>query len=129
MKESDFNGMDESGFIDFKLDFTSDSKSDISVPKIGMGMGLGLLSNPNSAFGSTRAFEMAAHECSRGLYGGATGEGIIGGGGGGGSCRITVSDRGIKKGRKKLESMEMDIQASAKLGKCNCEEERRRVNV
>lgn len=104
LKESDFNGMDESGFIDFKLDFTSDSKSDISVPKIGMGMGLGLLSNPNSAFGSTRAFEMAAHECSRGLYGGGTGEGIIGGGGGGGSCRITVSDRGIKKGRKSLKA-------------------------
>ncbi|XP_038892601.1 uncharacterized protein LOC120081636 [Benincasa hispida] len=104
LKESDFNGMDESGFIDFKLDFTSESKSDISVPKMGMGMGLGLLSNPNSAFGSTRAFEMAAHDCSRGLYGGAAGEGIIGGGGGGGSCRITVSDRGIKKGRKSLKA-------------------------
>lgn len=106
LKESDFNGMDESGFIDFKLDFTSESKQDISVPKMGFGMGLGLLSNPNSTFGSTRAFDMAAHECSRGLYCGTAGEGIIGNGagGGGGSCRITVSDRGIKKGRKSLKA-------------------------
>ncbi|XP_022968516.1 uncharacterized protein LOC111467725 isoform X2 [Cucurbita maxima] len=101
LKESDFNGTDESGFIDFKLDFTSETKPEYSVPKTGIGagggLGLGALSNPNSSFRSTRGFDTAAaaaHECSRGLSNG-----------GGGSCRITVSDRGIKKGRKSLKAL------------------------
>uniref|UniRef100_A0A5B6Z4U4 Uncharacterized protein n=1 Tax=Davidia involucrata TaxID=16924 RepID=A0A5B6Z4U4_DAVIN len=74
VKESDFNGMDDSGFIDLKLDLSTESKPEYSAPKMSD------LSDSN--FGSLRGGTgLGHHEC-------------------GGSCRITVNDTGIKKGRK-----------------------------
>ncbi|KAA8529241.1 hypothetical protein F0562_033960 [Nyssa sinensis] len=90
VKESDFNDMDESGFIDLKLDLSSESKPEFSVSK---------MSNlSESDFDSLRGVtSVGLHEC-----GGSFGS-VIGGDGvysRGSSCRITVNDRGIKKGRK-----------------------------
>ncbi|XP_065851906.1 uncharacterized protein [Euphorbia lathyris] len=80
VKEGNFTTMDdESGFIDLKFDFPSESKSEMPATLYS-----------NSAFGSMRS----------------GGDFVIGGGGdqNGGSCRITVSDRGIKRSRKSFKS-------------------------
>ncbi|KAH7515385.1 uncharacterized protein LOC107428255 [Ziziphus jujuba] len=102
LKESDFNGMDESGFIDLKLDYSAESKPDLSAAKMG------ILSHSESAFGSMRGGEFVAQECGGGGGGGGgggpfgsfVGDEIFGNGG---SCRITVNDRGIKKGRRSMK--------------------------
>ncbi|KAL3510917.1 hypothetical protein ACH5RR_030318 [Cinchona calisaya] len=60
VKESDFSAMDDSAFIDLKLDLSSDSKPELPAMRIS-----------NDA---------SDHFCN------------------GGSCRITVNDRGLKRG-------------------------------
>ncbi|KAF3430978.1 hypothetical protein FNV43_RR25708 [Rhamnella rubrinervis] len=94
LKESDFNGMDDSGFIDLKLDYSAESKQpDFSASKMRIS------SDSESAFGSMRGGEFAGHEYG-GHYGSLMSDGVFGNGG---SCRITVNDRGIKKGRRSLK--------------------------
>ncbi|KAK7309957.1 hypothetical protein RJT34_07115 [Clitoria ternatea] len=96
LRESDFKGMDESSFIDLKLDYSSESKSEFSAAKMG-GNSLG---DTLSAFGSIRGGgNFMAHD-GGGSYGGLVGDGVLAGGG---SCRITVNDRGIKRGRKSVK--------------------------
>ncbi|WCJ35729.1 hypothetical protein M5689_016967 [Euphorbia peplus] len=74
-RKSGFDTTD-SGFIDLKFDFpTSESKSEMQTLYA------------NSAFGSMRG-----------------GDFLVGGDQNGGSCRITVSDRGIKRSRKSFKS-------------------------
>lgn len=90
LKESDFNGMDDSGFIDLKLDYSSESKPEFSAAKMAV------LTDPDSAFGSIRGSRSVAHETGSSL-GNFAGDGSFSTGG---SCRITVNERGIKKGRK-----------------------------
>ncbi|XP_059655586.1 uncharacterized protein LOC132302689 [Cornus florida] len=86
VKESDFNGMDDSAFIDLKLDLSSESKTEYSVSKMSE------LSS-DSGFGGLRSGSFVGHsEC-----GSVLGDGFFKKGG---SCRITVSDRGIRKGRR-----------------------------
>ncbi|XP_061340736.1 uncharacterized protein LOC133287189 [Gastrolobium bilobum] len=93
LRESDFKGMDESSFIDLKLDYSSESKQEFSAAKMSN------LADTLSAFGSTRGGNFMAHDggCS---YGGLGGDGVLPSGG---SCRITVNDRGIKRGRKSMK--------------------------
>ena len=105
LKESDFNGMDDSGFIDLKLDYSAESKStnnnDHHYFSSSMKMG-GITSDSESAFGSMRrGSEYGVNE-----YGDPFGSSVTMGDGifnRGGSCRITVNDRGLKKGRKSLK--------------------------
>ncbi|KAA8532804.1 hypothetical protein F0562_033079 [Nyssa sinensis] len=83
VKESDFNAMDDSGFIELKLDLSSESKPEFSAPK--------MCDLSDSYFGSLRGgIGVGHHEC-------GIGDGFYSSGG---SCRITVNDTGIKKGRK-----------------------------
>ncbi|CAB4264897.1 unnamed protein product [Prunus armeniaca] len=93
LKESDFSGMDESGFIDLKLDYSTESKPEFSAMKMGN------ITDTDSVFGSMRGSDFVANECG-GPFGGLIGDGIFSHGG---SCRITVNDRGIKRGRKSLK--------------------------
>lgn len=94
LKESDFNGMDESGFIDLKLDYSSESsKPEFSAVKMGV------VADPEAAVGSMRGSDFGAHECGV-PFGNITGDGSFCNGG---SCRITVSERGISRGRKSLK--------------------------
>ncbi|CAI8595627.1 unnamed protein product [Vicia faba] len=73
LRESDFKGMDESSFIDLKLDYSSESKQhDFNNAKMPDNNTLS-----GSSFGSINV------------------------GDGGSSCRITVNDRGMKSGRRK----------------------------
>lgn len=76
LRESDFKGMDESSFIDLKLDYSSESK----------------MADTLSAFGSIRGGNFMTHDA---------GGGGGGGGGDGGSCRFTMNERGIKRERRK----------------------------
>jgi hypothetical protein len=93
LKESDFNGIDDSGFIDLKLDYSSESKQEFSAAKMAV------LPDPDSAFGSMREGPKRAHECG-GSFGNFTGDGSFSNRG---SCRITVNERGIKRGRKSIK--------------------------
>ncbi|KAG2706808.1 hypothetical protein I3843_05G107900 [Carya illinoinensis] len=93
LKESDFNGMDDSSFIDLKLDYSSESKPEFPAAKMSG------LTNPDSAFGSTRGSNFVAHECG-GSLGNLTGDGSFCNGG---SCRITVNEKGVRKGRKSMK--------------------------
>ncbi|KAJ7943246.1 Micronuclear linker histone polyprotein-like protein [Quillaja saponaria] len=86
LRESDFKGMDESNFIDLKLELSSESKQEFSAAKMG------ILADTHSAFGSMRGGDFVAHELGGGVLTS-----------GGGSCRITMNDRGIKSGRKSLK--------------------------
>lgn len=97
LRESDFKGMDESSFIDLKLDYSLESKPEFSVSAGKMG---GNLSDTLSAFGSTRAGNFMAHEGGGGSFGSLVGDGAMASGG---SCRITVNDRGIKRGGKSMK--------------------------
>lgn len=91
LRESDFKGMDESSFIDLKLDYSSSESK----------MGGGNLVDTLSAFGSIRGGGGNSFMAHDGGGGGLVGDhGVLTSGGGGGSCRITVNDRGIKRGRK-----------------------------
>ncbi|KAI8021122.1 hypothetical protein LOK49_LG03G00714 [Camellia lanceoleosa] len=77
VKESDFSGVDESGFIDLKLDLSSESKTDYSVMRTSTDLPVSV-----SDLGSVRSGNfMGHHEC-------------------GNSCRITVNDTGIKKDKR-----------------------------
>lgn len=87
LKESDFSRLDESRFIDLQLDYSTESKPDLKM---------GSLTGSESLFGSMRGSDFVAHE-----YGPAQfGDGIFSHSG---SCRITVNERGIKRGRKSLK--------------------------
>ncbi|XP_015947946.1 uncharacterized protein LOC107472932 [Arachis duranensis] len=81
LRESDFKGMDESSFIDLKLDYSSESRAELFPPS-KMMMSDNFNINTLSAFGSTR----------HGGGGGGEGDFIVGDGvsltSGGGSCRI-----------------------------------------
>lgn len=91
LRESDFKGMDESSFIDLKLDYSSESKHEFSAAKMG---------NLGDTFSSFRGGNFLAHDGGGGSYGGLVGDGVLTSGG---SCRITVNDRGIKRGRKSMK--------------------------
>ncbi|KDP29324.1 hypothetical protein JCGZ_18245 [Jatropha curcas] len=82
LKEGNFTTMEDSGFIDLKFDGLSDS---------------------NSAFGSMKGNSdfVAVQEQCGGSFGSFVGDGMFSNGG---SCRITVSDRGIKRSRKSFKS-------------------------
>lgn len=85
LRESDFKGMDESSFIDLKLDYSSsEAKPEFSAAKFGN------MADTLSAFGSVRGGNFMVHD----------GDGVLNSGG---SCRITVNDRGIKRGRKSMK--------------------------
>ncbi|KAL6351062.1 hypothetical protein AAG906_031648 [Vitis piasezkii] len=95
LKESDFSGLDDSGFIDLKLDFSSESKPDIFSLKMGA------LSESGSCFSSMRG---GGHDqCGGCSFGNLIGDDDGAFSNGGTSCRITVNERGIKKGRKSLK--------------------------
>ncbi|OAY31224.1 hypothetical protein MANES_14G094400v8 [Manihot esculenta] len=96
LKEGNFTTMEDSGFIDLKFDFPSEPKSDLSSVKIG-----GALSDSNSAFGSMRGSDFLTQDQCGGPFGSLVGDGMYTNGG---SCRITVSDRGIKRSRKSFKS-------------------------
>ncbi|KAJ4710636.1 Micronuclear linker histone polyprotein-like protein [Melia azedarach] len=102
LKESYFTGGEDSGFIDLKFDFSSESKGDHyhhhhhhhqQIPAMKMG----ILSDSNSVFGSMRGSDFGSHDQ---WGGGLVGDGMFSHGG---SCRITVNDRGIKKSRKSFK--------------------------
>ncbi|XP_021278321.1 uncharacterized protein LOC110412169 [Herrania umbratica] len=94
LKESYFTGGDDSGFIDLKFDFQSESKGEIPALKKGV------LSDSHSAFGSTRGGDFVAHESGGSIRNALVGDGAFCNGG---SCRITVNERGIKKIRKSFK--------------------------
>ncbi|CAL0315290.1 unnamed protein product [Lupinus luteus] len=88
LRESDFKGMEESSFIDLKLDYSSEStKHEFSAAK---------MDDTLSAFGSTRGDNFMVHDGEGGSYG----NGVVTSGG---SCRISVNDRGVKRGRKSMK--------------------------
>ncbi|KAK2978885.1 hypothetical protein RJ640_030934 [Escallonia rubra] len=89
VRESDFRGMDESRFIDLKLDYSSESKTEYSVSKMSEFP----FPVSVSGFGSLRGGD---HECG-GSFGRLKGDGTFGKGG---SCRFTVNERGINKRSK-----------------------------
>ncbi|KAJ6431946.1 hypothetical protein OIU84_019261 [Salix udensis] len=92
LKEGNFTTVDDSGFIDLKFDFPSESRADLSSIKMVS------LSDSHSALGSLRGGDAAAQDQFGGTF---VGEGLFSHGG---SCRITVSDRGIKRSRKSFKS-------------------------
>ncbi|CAJ2648331.1 unnamed protein product [Trifolium pratense] len=86
LRESDFKGLDESSFIDLKLDYSSESKQHDFIN--------GKMGDTLSAFGSIRSGggNFMVHD--------GGGDGVFASGSGG-SCRISVNDRGIKRERRK----------------------------
>ncbi|KAF9674170.1 hypothetical protein SADUNF_Sadunf10G0099700 [Salix dunnii] len=92
LKEGNFTTVDDSGFIDLKFDFPSESRADLSSIKMVS------LSDSHSALGSLRGSDALAPDQFGGTF---VGEGLFSHGG---SCRITVSDRGIKRSRKSFKS-------------------------
>ncbi|KAF2312783.1 hypothetical protein GH714_040032 [Hevea brasiliensis] len=111
LKEGNFTTMDDSGFIDLKFDFPSESKADLSSVKMG-----GALSDSNSAFGSMRGSDFLPQDQCGGPFGTLVGDGLFTNRG---SCRITVSDRGIKRSRKSFKSWRWIFRHNPK-----CREER-----
>ncbi|KAJ4844811.1 hypothetical protein Tsubulata_033473 [Turnera subulata] len=93
LKEGNFTTVDDSGFIDLKFDFPSESKAELPAVKMGG------FPDSSSAFGSMRASSdlMVHNDQCKGLVG----DGVLTHGG---SCRITVTDRGIKRSRKSFKS-------------------------
>ena len=94
LKESYFTGGDDSGFIDLKFDFQSESKGDIPALKKGV------LSDSHSALGGMRGGAFVPHESGGSFQNAFVGDGAFCSGG---SCRITVNERGIKKIRKSFK--------------------------
>jgi hypothetical protein len=94
LKEGNFTTVDDSGFIDLKFDFPPESKADLSAVKMVSS------SDSNSAFGSMRGGDVVAQD-QYGGFGSLMGDGPCSNGS---SCRITVSDRGIKRSRKSFKS-------------------------
>ncbi|GAV80224.1 hypothetical protein CFOL_v3_23685 [Cephalotus follicularis] len=92
LKETYFSGADDSGFIDLKFDFSSETRPEFSSCKMGV------LADTKSALGSKRGGGLgdfvAAHECGGPL--GVVDRSLNHGG----SCRI---DRGIKRSRKSFK--------------------------
>lgn len=94
LKESDFNELDDSSFIDLKVDLSSQSKPefpalkmrDLSASELDSGLGKSLRGG-------------SFHECG-GSFRSMVGDGVYSNGS---SCRITLNDRGIKKSRKSLK--------------------------
>ncbi|XP_052186251.1 uncharacterized protein LOC127797415 [Diospyros lotus] len=91
VKESDFSRMDESGFIDLKLDLSSESKPDVSVLKSTDHP------VPVPEVGSLKSGSFLGNHESRGSNGSPMGDAMFRKGG---SCRITVNERGIKRDKK-----------------------------
>ncbi|KAK4773901.1 hypothetical protein SAY87_028920 [Trapa incisa] len=88
LRESEFTGVDEKGFIDLKFFSSSETRAGGEHPSSDGGK-TGLLVSSKSEFGSSRTFQ-----------------GFIGGGEedfSSGSCRITVTDRGFKKSRRSFK--------------------------
>ncbi|KAI3467174.1 hypothetical protein Pfo_023837 [Paulownia fortunei] len=82
-KESDFSAMDESAFIDLKLDLSSESK-ELSAARISGA-------SDHGASYKSESFETGGNLASskkNELFGN------------GGSCRITVNERGLKRGSR-----------------------------
>ncbi|KAK4780871.1 hypothetical protein SAY87_016977 [Trapa incisa] len=86
LRESDFTGVNDKGFIDLKFSST-ETRAGGEVPSSVGGAKMGLLASSKSAFGSTRTVQ------------GFIGEGDFSSG----SCRIAVTDRGFKKSRKSFK--------------------------
>ncbi|KAI3452958.1 hypothetical protein Pfo_009621 [Paulownia fortunei] len=84
VKESDFSTMDESAFIDLKLDLLYESKQDFSAARISGASDHGIGYKSES-------FETGENLAS------LKGNGLFGNGG---SCRITVNERGLKRGSR-----------------------------
>ncbi|KAL0396859.1 UNVERIFIED_CONTAM: hypothetical protein Scaly_0134300 [Sesamum calycinum] len=82
-KESDFSAMDESAFIDLKLDLSSESKQEPSAARISGASDHGV------------SFKSESFETG-GSLASTKSNGVLGNGGG--SCRITVNERGLKRG-------------------------------
>ncbi|XP_019454700.1 PREDICTED: uncharacterized protein LOC109355891 isoform X1 [Lupinus angustifolius] len=100
-RESDFKGMDDSSFIDLKFDYSSEStKHEFSAAKMGDTL---------SAFGSTRGGNFIVHDGGGGSYG----NGVLTSGG---SCRITVNDRDVKRGRKSMKGWRWIFKHHSDLG-------------
>ncbi|KAJ8774587.1 hypothetical protein K2173_017033 [Erythroxylum novogranatense] len=96
LKEGSFTTMDDSGFIDLKFDFPSESQPELSAIKMVS------LSDSNSTFGSIRAGNaVTQQDHNAGPLGSFPGDGVFGSGG---SCRFTGGDRGIKRSRKSFKS-------------------------
>ncbi|KAL0430055.1 UNVERIFIED_CONTAM: hypothetical protein Sradi_0631500 [Sesamum radiatum] len=82
-KESDFSAMDESAFIDLKLDLSSESKQELSAARISGASDHGV------------SFKSESFETG-GSLASMKSNGVLGNGGG--SCRITVNERGLRRG-------------------------------
>ncbi|KAJ8760656.1 hypothetical protein K2173_015323 [Erythroxylum novogranatense] len=97
LKEGNFSTVDDSGFIDLKFDFPSESNPDFSAIKLVS------LSDTNSAFGSMRAGDTVAQDHCAGHVGSFPRDMFCANGR---SCRnrIAVSDRRTKKSRKSFKS-------------------------
>lgn len=97
LREGSFTTVDDSGFIDLKFDFPpSESKPDFPPVKMGA------FPDSSSAFSSMRrSSDFVVHDQSAGPFGVLVGDGVYTNGG---SCRITVSERGIKRSRKSFKS-------------------------
>ncbi|XVF85685.1 hypothetical protein PTKIN_Ptkin17bG0136100 [Pterospermum kingtungense] len=112
LKESYFTGGDDSGFIDLKFDFQSESKGDNNnnIPAMKK-------SHVLSAFGSMRdGGEFMPYKPGGG--GGSVENGHVRDGGAsfnGGSCRMSVDERGIKKSRKSFKGWRWIFKAPSKL--------------
>ncbi|XP_044492225.1 uncharacterized protein LOC123215964 [Mangifera indica] len=97
LKESCSTGGEDSGFIDLKFDFPSESIGDYRLfPAVKMGV----LQDSNSAFGSMRGcdYQFLSHDQGGDSCGG--GDEMLCHSG---SCRITVNERGIKKSGKSFK--------------------------
>ncbi|KAK6157732.1 hypothetical protein DH2020_011980 [Rehmannia glutinosa] len=83
-KESDFSAMDESAFIDLKVDLSSEVPKELSAARTSGASDHGG-SYKNESFEVGGSF---ANLRSNGVFGN------------GGSCRVTVNERGLKRGSK-----------------------------
>ncbi|XP_042485264.1 uncharacterized protein LOC122065531 [Macadamia integrifolia] len=91
--EADFNGLDESGFIDLKLDSSSELKA-VEVSDLKMGG----FSESEHGFSGERVRDISKHGFQSFRY--SSGAELWSNGG---SCRITVNEKGIKKSNKSLK--------------------------
>ncbi|KAK6242530.1 hypothetical protein QUC31_013769 [Theobroma cacao] len=103
LNESYFTGGDDSGFIDLKFDFQSESKGDVPAVKKGVF----------SAFGSMRdGGDFMTHKSGRSIDNALVGDEAFCNGG---SCRMTVDERGIKKSRRSFKGWRWIFKAPFKL--------------
>lgn len=108
LKESYFNGGDDSGFIDLKFDFQAESKGDIPSMKKGGGV--------LSGFGSMReGGEFMPYKSSGGSVENTlpmAGNGALSNGS---SYQMTMDERGIKKNRRIFKGWRWIFKAPSKL--------------